>query len=82
MSAIIEDSQIRKDAYAQSKVPIIRTPVQIVKLLKEVDPDTAITVSGLYRLVHDGKIRATMVGNRYLLDYEEVLAYYGGERVV
>lgn len=82
MTSVIADAKIIKGTCEHSGIPIIRTPVQIVKMLKVEDPDTAITTSGLYRLVHEGEIRATMVGNRYLLDYREVLAYYGGKKNV
>ena len=82
MTDIVDDTQFKQNTGTCSRIPIIRTPVQIVKMLKEVDPETAITTSGLYRLVHDEKIKATRIGNRYLLDYRDVLSYYGGGRDV
>ncbi len=80
MADIAHNSQLKQNADAHSEIPIVRTPTQIVKMLREVDPETAITASSLYRLVHDGEIKATMIGNRYLLNYRDVLTYYGGGR--
>lgn len=55
----------------------IRTINQTLKLLREQDPDTAITEKTLRRAVKNGELPYRMAGTRILLDYDCVCEYYG-----
>lgn len=44
-------------------------------LLKQEDPETALTLCALRRLVHDGTIPSTNAGRKVLVDYDQLLAY-------
>lgn len=54
----------------------IRTINQTVKLLRELDPETAITEKTLRRAVRDGELPHRQVGNRTLLNVDVVCQYY------
>ena len=55
----------------------IRTISQTAKLLKEQDPNTAITEKTLRRAVKNGELPHRTAGTRILLDYDRVCEYYG-----
>jgi len=55
----------------------IRTIAQTAKLIREQDPESAITEKTLRRDVKDGKLVHRKVGTRILLDFERVCEYYG-----
>lgn len=55
----------------------IRTINQILKLIREQDPDTAIAEKTLRRAVKNGELPHRMAGTRILLDYDCVCDYYG-----
>ena len=54
----------------------IRTISQIMKMLKEQDPETAITERALRRAVKDNLIPHRNVGNKVLLNYDDVCSYF------
>ena len=55
----------------------IRTIRETIKLIKEADPDTALSEKTLRRAVKNGEIPHRMAGSRVLLDVDYVSAYYG-----
>lgn len=55
----------------------IRTINQTIKLLRELDPETAITEKSLRRAIRDGELPYRKVGNRTLLNVDVVCQYYG-----
>lgn len=58
-----------------SKIPKMRLISECYQLLKEKDPNTAITLCGLRRLVNSGAIPSVKVGKKALIDYEQLLDY-------
>jgi len=56
----------------------IRTIKECIKLLKEEDPDmkSAITETGLRRLVKEGKIPSMKVGRKTLINYDNLKEYF------
>lgn len=55
--------------------PRMRTIAKAIECLKAEDPGCCLTVSGLRRLVKRGKIRATAIGTRQLVNLDEVEEY-------
>lgn len=47
--------------------------------IKEQDPDTAIKKSRIRRLAESGKVRTKMVGNKLLVDREDLLKHLSGD---
>lgn len=56
-------------------IPRMRTAPEIVSELKNLDPCTAMTVSGVRRLAKEGKLHSVKVGNRILINLDQVLDY-------
>ena len=54
----------------------IRTINQTIQLLKESDPNTAITERALREAVKNNKIPHRNVGNKVLLNFDAVCAYF------
>ena len=57
----------------------MRTVDQAYTYFKEQDPGTALTKTGLYRLVRSGKIPHVACGKKKLIALEYVEAYLAGE---
>lgn len=55
----------------------IRTIRQTARLIREQDPDTAITEKTLRRAVKNQELPYRVAGTRILLDFECVCEYYG-----
>lgn len=55
--------------------PRMRTCKEAATEIKEVDPGTCISESGLRRLIKEGKIRSVQIGNKQLLNLDQVIAY-------
>lgn len=53
----------------------IRTIKQAVAELKEIDKKTAINESMVRRLIAQNQIKYAMIGNRYLIDPQDIVAY-------
>ena len=53
----------------------IRTLSGTIAEIKTADPDSAVTISYLRRLVRDGEIPSVMDGNRALVDVDAVIEY-------
>ncbi len=53
----------------------MRTCKEAATEIKEVDPGTCISESGLRRLIKEGKIRSVQIGNKQLLNLDQVIAY-------
>lgn len=56
-----------------SNVPRIRTVPQAVAELKALDPDTAVTLRAVRRLINSGQIVPFMVGNKRLIDMDKLI---------
>ena len=56
--------------------PIIRTINQTIKMIKELDPETAVTEKTLRRAVKNNEIPHRRCGNRVLLNFELVCKYF------
>lgn len=62
-----------------SKVPKMRTIKQAIKEIKEYDSKTALTERGLRRLVEENKIVSTPIGNKNLIDMDQLYDYLSGK---
>ncbi len=56
-------------------IPRMRSCPEIICELKEIDPQTALTVSALRRLIKEGKLKSIKVGNRNLVNFDQLLDY-------
>lgn len=56
-------------------IPRMRSCPEIICELKEIDPHTALTVSALRRLIKEGKLKSIKVGNRNLVNFDQLLDY-------
>ncbi|MBQ7122159.1 MAG: hypothetical protein IJO03_07875 [Clostridia bacterium] len=62
-----------------SMAPKMRTIKQAIKEIKESDSKTALTERGLRRLVEEKKIVSTLIGNRNLIDMDQLYDYLSGK---
>lgn len=58
-----------------SNIARMRTIRGILEMLKAEDPDTAIKESFIRRLVATGQVSSLKVGNKVLINYDEVVRY-------
>lgn len=56
----------------------MRTIDQIAQLIRDDDPETALTKTAIRRLVTTGAIRSVKVGQKYLVSLEAVNEYLAG----
>jgi len=56
----------------------IRTIREIIELMKEEDPGTAVTEKILRRAISNNIIPYRRIGKKFLVDYDEVCAYFAG----
>ena len=59
----------------------IRTISNAIAEIKAADPDTAITKHGLRQAVLSGDIPSRRAGTRFLVDLDQVLAYFSGQDI-
>ena len=59
---------------AERKIPRLRTLNECVRLIKLEDPDSGVTYHLLKRWIADDILHAKYVGNKALLDYDELVA--------
>lgn len=59
----------------------MRTINEAAAFLRQADPDTAITKTGLRRLVTSGQIPSVRVGAKYLVDLGALDEFFGGQAV-
>lgn len=57
-------------------IPRMRLAREIVEELKELDPKTSVTESGIRRLVKEGKLRSVKVGNKSLINLDQCIDYF------
>lgn len=57
----------------------IRTIREIIELLREEDPGTAVTEKILRRAISNNIIPYRRIGKKFLVDYDEVCAYFSGK---
>ena len=65
-----------------SKVQSPRTIGQLHAELKAADPNCALTITALRRLVRSGAIRSCRVGAKYLVTHEAVAEFLQGHAIV
>ena len=53
----------------------MRTVVEAVHELKQIDPANSLTVSGLRRLIKEKKLKIIKIGNRNLVNFDQFLSY-------
>lgn len=57
-------------------IPRMRTIPECVAMLKELDPDTAITLTALRNMVKRGKIPTVPVGSKQLINFDMLLEMF------
>lgn len=62
-----------------SMAPKMRTIKQAIKEIKEYDSKTAFTERALRRLIEENKIVPTRIGNRNLIDMDQLYDYLSGK---
>ena len=66
--------QQHSQALAQGgKVNRIRTINECLRLIKVQDPGTSLTYNGLRKLVEELEVKHVKAGNRYLINYDDLL---------
>lgn len=58
-----------------TKVKRMRTIKECVKMLKEEDPNSAITYNAIKILCLNNQVSFIKIGTRYLVDYDSLLDY-------
>ena len=58
--------------------PRMRTAEQAVEELKRVDPETALTVRAVRRMISTGEIPHIKVGSKFLIDFDGLCSYLSG----
>lgn len=58
------------------KVKRMRTVVECAKLIKELDPQTAITEFFIRCLIKDNKVNHVMVNTKALVDFDNLLEFF------
>lgn len=56
-------------------MPRMRMIADCYHLLKQEDPETALTLCALRRLVKDGSVPSVHAGRKVLVDYDQLLTY-------
>lgn len=56
-------------------IPRMRTLPEAVHMLQELDPDTAITITALRRMVKRHEIPVTLIANKRLVNFDSLLDY-------
>ena len=62
-----------------SMAPKMRTIKQAIKEIKGSDSETALTERGLRRLIKENKIVSVAIGNRNLIDMDQLYDYLSGK---
>ena len=55
---------------SETRLPPMRTLKQAYETIKETDPDSALTMTALRRLVVSGKLPSVRAGSKYLLNLD------------
>lgn len=58
--------------------PRIRTAPGALELIKQMDPDTAVTLRYIRRLIATGKVPHVPVGRKKLVDVDQLLEFLRG----
>lgn len=59
--------------------PKMRTAEQAIEELKRVDPETALTVRAVRRMISSGEIPHIKVGTKLLIDFNGLCSYLSGD---
>lgn len=62
-------------------LPRMRTAEGALNIIKELDPDTAVTIKHIRYLINTGKIPFTSMGRKKLINVDLLLGYLSGEEV-
>lgn len=58
-----------------STIPKMRTVSEILKMIKMDDPQTALTLTGLRRIIKQGKIHIEKIGRKTLVNCDALIDY-------
>lgn len=64
---------------ATQKVPRMRTAEQALALIREMDPDTAVSLRQIRRYIYTGAIPHISVGRKKLINVDHLFRYLEGE---
>ena len=56
-------------------LPRMRVPQEAYRLIKREDPDTALTMSGLRRLIFTNAIPVVRIGRKALIDVDQLISF-------
>lgn len=56
-------------------IPRMRTLPEAIRMLQELDPDTAITLTALRRMVMRSELPVTCIANKRLINFDVLLDY-------
>ena len=59
-------------------LPRMRTAEGVHDIIKDGDPETKISLSFIRKIIKNEEVRVVHVGNRKLVDADEVIAYLSG----
>jgi hypothetical protein len=59
-------------------IPIMRTIQECLKVIKDLDPDTAVKESFLRRILEANRVRHFKSGNKYIVDLTDLLRVLNG----
>ena len=59
--------------------PRMRTAEGLLEIIRAEDPDTAVTLRAIRRMIHTGEIPSTAVGCKRLVNVDLVLRYLAGD---
>lgn len=60
-------------------LPRLRRISDVIKEMKQADPESRITYCLLIELINEGKITAMKYGNAWLINLDELYHYLGGK---
>lgn len=64
-------------------MPRMRTAENVLKILKQEDPETEVTLHYIRKLIKSGAVPVTPVGRKLLVDADNLIAYIeAGERKI
>ena len=61
-------------------IPRLRKKINIMKIVKEIDPNTALSKYLIDKLVKDGEITSIKYGNACLINLDELFNYFYKKR--
>lgn len=59
----------------QNNTPRLRTIPKAIEEIKTVDPNTALTLRALRRMVNNGEVKTINIGNKHLINLDELMDF-------